>query len=396
MMNMEQVAELVERLLQQSQNSIDQAEARTRDLIQQVAAGRPDAAAIRAEKISKLGAALRKSTKINDFKEGDMPIKEWLRRLNFEVASLRALQGLPDDLTREEGIGLFKDKLDFTVVKRVELVFAARDPVVTWADVEWDVLSDILKEEFGPKVSQVGQVLLQFGSQRFKKTEGMSVASFTHQWVEQLPECMCPSTEEELRNFADLIKRTLFYHSLCDAYIQKELCDMPGEPAFKAYFDQAVLAEHKRKSFQDVGDSGAQIDPTACVAVLEDDQMSQRSQGGDGGAAAATVNYYGSSGRGRGQAYGGTRGRSSQDGGNSFGGRSQSFGGGNQFGGRSQSLGGRNQSFGGGNQSSNGGHSQSFGGRVVNMKTTQRDFRKFSKFFLTYSLFLIIFLFLDT
>ena len=77
---MEQVTELVERLLQQNQNSIDQAEARQRDLIQQVAAGRPDAANVRAEKIAKLGAALRKSTKIADFKEGDMPVKEWLRR----------------------------------------------------------------------------------------------------------------------------------------------------------------------------------------------------------------------------------------------------------------------------------------------------------------------------
>merc|ERR1711888_380596 len=144
---------------------------------------------------------------------------------------------------------------------------------------------------------------------------------------------------------------------------------LPGEPAFKAYFDQAVLAEHKRKSFQDVGDSGAQIDPTACVAVLEDDQMSQRSQGGDGGVAAATVNYYGSSGRGRGQAYGGTRGRSSQDGGKSFGGGNQSSNGGHSqsFGGHSQSFGGggHNQSFGGGghNQSlGGGGHNQSFGG----------------------------------
>ena len=97
--------------------------------------------------------------------------------------------------------------------------------------------------------------------------------------------------------------------------------------------------------------------------------LSQRFQGGDGGVAAATVNYYGSSGRGRGQAYGGTRGRSSQDGGNSFGGRSQSFGGGNQFGGRSQSLGGRNQSFGGGNQSAGGGN-QSYGGNSTMVVAT--------------------------
>ena len=67
-MDMEQVTQLVERLLQQNQTSIDQAEVRQRDLMQQMVAGRPDAAAVRAEKVAKLGAALRKSAKISDFK----------------------------------------------------------------------------------------------------------------------------------------------------------------------------------------------------------------------------------------------------------------------------------------------------------------------------------------
>ena len=162
--------------------------------MQQLLAGRPD---VRAEKVAKLGAALRKSQKVKDFKEGDMAIKEWLRRWELEVDALKKLYGIPGALTREEGIGIFKDKLDFTVVKRVDLAFVNRDPVVTWADVTWDTLKDILKEEFGPKVSQVGEVLRQFGPRRFKKTSEMSVASFTHDWVEQLPECMTPTTAEE-------------------------------------------------------------------------------------------------------------------------------------------------------------------------------------------------------
>ena len=162
-MDMDQLTELVERLVTSQNNSMEQADQRQRELVQQFLAARPDAAAIRADKIPKLGAALRKSTKVEDFKEGGMAIKEWLRRFNLEVTSLRIMQGIPDDITREEGIGLFKDMLDFSVVQRLELVFAARDPVVTWANVEWDVLSNILKEEFGPKVSQVGQVLQQFG-----------------------------------------------------------------------------------------------------------------------------------------------------------------------------------------------------------------------------------------
>ena len=117
--------------------------------------------------------------------------------------------GIADDLSRDEGISIFKDRLDFTVIKRLNMSFASRNPAVTWANVTWDVLSTILKEEFGPKVSQVGQVLQQFGPQRFKKTEEMSVARFTHEWVEQLPECMCPSTAEEYEQFSDLMRTLL-------------------------------------------------------------------------------------------------------------------------------------------------------------------------------------------
>ena len=137
MSDLNEIAALVERLLTSNANAMEAADQRQRDLMQQLIAGRPDAAAIRAEKVAKLGAALRKSQKIKDFKEGEMPVKEWLRRWNHEVESLRKMCGLPDDLTREEGIGIFKDRLDFTVVKRLDLAFAGRDPVVTWANVTW-------------------------------------------------------------------------------------------------------------------------------------------------------------------------------------------------------------------------------------------------------------------
>ena len=287
MSDLEQLTQVLERLLTSQNTSMEAAERRQRDLVQQLIAGRPGAEAIRAEKISKMGAALRKSLKLKDFKEGDMPIKEWLRRWNYEVESQKKICGIVGDLTREEGIGIFKDRLDFTVIKRLEMSFRGRDPVVTWEDVTWQNLSTILKEEFGPRVSQVGQVLLQFGPQRFKKTNEMTVASFTHDWLEQLPECMCPSTADEYQRFADLMRKTLFYHSLDDTYLQKDLCDMEGEPTFKAYFDQAVLSEQKRRSFADIGESGASLDPggAACLALMEPDKTPQAGE--------VSVNYSG-------------------------------------------------------------------------------------------------------
>ena len=369
MSDLEQLTQLVERLLNSTHTSMEHADQRQRDLMQQLIAGRPNAEAIRAEKISKLGAVLRKSLKLKDFKEGDMPIKEWLRRWNYEVDSQKKMCGIVGDLTRDEGISIFKDRLDFTVIKRLEMTFAGRDPVVTWEDVTWVDLSTILKEEFGPKVSQVGQVLQQFGPQRFKKTSEMTVASFTHDWVEQLPECMCPSTADEYQRFADLMRRTMFYYSLDDTYIQKDLCDMEGDPTFKEYFDQAVLSEQKRKSFSEIGDSSARLDPggAACLALLQADQMPQAGE--------ASVNYSGASYKypggqdhGRGRKFGRGAGGSSHDGDGSSGSSNNAFGGaqsGQQqpgFGGKSSGQQPRHSGHSGGNTGHFGGNSGQFGG----------------------------------
>ena len=86
--DMEQLRQLVANLMNSNAEAQVAADQRQRDLLQQLIAARPDAAAIRAEKIAKLGAALRKSVKIEDFKEGDCAVKEWLRRWEHEVESL--------------------------------------------------------------------------------------------------------------------------------------------------------------------------------------------------------------------------------------------------------------------------------------------------------------------
>ena len=129
--DIQELANLVSRLLTSNAEGQVAADQRQRELIAQVLAARPDAAALRADKIAKLGAALRKSTKIKDFKEGDCSIKEWLRRWEHEVESLKKICGIPDDLTREEGIEIFKDRLDYTVIKRLDSAFAAKDPAWT-------------------------------------------------------------------------------------------------------------------------------------------------------------------------------------------------------------------------------------------------------------------------
>ena len=131
------------------------------------------------------------------------------------------MSGIADDLSRDEIVELFKDKLEYAVVKRLDTAFTAKEPAWTWAAVTYENLKIIMKEEYGSKIAEVSEVLLQFGPSRFKKASEMTVAKFTHLWQEQLPECMTPNSEAELRKFADLMKRALYYYCLDDQYLQK-------------------------------------------------------------------------------------------------------------------------------------------------------------------------------
>ena len=169
---------------------------------------------VRADKINKLRIALRKSYKVKEFREvNDISIKEWLTRFDQEVSTLKRMYNITDDLSRDECVELLKDRLEYQVIKRLDTAFAAKDPVWSWEEVTYDELKDIMKVEYGSKLHPVSKVLQQFGAKAYMKPSETSVSKFTHDWQEQLPECMNPSdTLEELRKFADLIKRSLYYY----------------------------------------------------------------------------------------------------------------------------------------------------------------------------------------
>ena len=133
------------------------------------------------------------------------------------------MAGIADNLRREEIVDLFKDRLEYQVIKRLDTAFAAKEPPWAWNEVTYDQLKTVMKEEYDSKITQVSEVLLQFGPSHYKKAPEMSIAKFTHKWLEQWPECMNPESNEELKKFADLIKRTAYYHCIDDQYIQKEL-----------------------------------------------------------------------------------------------------------------------------------------------------------------------------
>ena len=61
---------------------------------------------------------------------------------------------------------------------------------------------------------------------------------------------MKPNTEQEFKDFADLIHRAMYYISLDDTYLQQALTDLKTpNPNLKAYFDETIAAESRRKFF---------------------------------------------------------------------------------------------------------------------------------------------------
>ena len=227
----------------------------------------PSEEAIRAEKLQKLSVNLRKSSKIKEYKDTqEMSIKEWLKKYEEEIQVLKRMSGIDGDLSNTEKVQLLKDRLDYHVIKRLESAF--RNKGYAWNTVTYANLVKLLKEEFHGKVAEVCEVLIQFGPNRLKKTADVSVAKFTHQWLDQLPECIVPEdTLVANREFVDLIKKALFYYCLNDPFLQKELCDLEGPQTFKNYFDHAVLAESKRKSFTEIGTSSANLDAASGISI---------------------------------------------------------------------------------------------------------------------------------
>ena len=159
-------------------------------------------------------------------------------KFDQEITTLKRYSGITDDLSRDEWVELFKDKLDHQVVKRVNTTFAAKSPDPwNWNEVTQEQLLDIMKQEYGKKTTEVSEVLLQFGPDRMKKPPEMSIAKFLHPWQEQLPEILTPTSDAEFRKLADVIKRALFYHCLEDNYIQNKLCELKEEDTnFKKVF----------------------------------------------------------------------------------------------------------------------------------------------------------------
>ncbi|CAL4067179.1 unnamed protein product, partial [Meganyctiphanes norvegica] len=136
----------------------------------------------------------------------DSDIRVFIKKFEGELETLKPMVGIADNLTDVEYIPIFRALLSFSVLERVEQVFKKDiGNIKTWGSITIKDLHKLMVEEFGVKHTDVANVLKQFGPSRLTKSSDMSVQDFYYEWCQNIPEIMKPNTDQEYKNFADLI-----------------------------------------------------------------------------------------------------------------------------------------------------------------------------------------------
>ena len=175
-----------------------------------------DQNAVRTEKVQRLAMSMRKSNRVKIFKaSGESDINIFLKRFNEELVTLKKMVGINDNLSRQEYVPIFRASLEFSVIERIDQVFM-KDPInpKSWGTFDIVDLHKLMKEEFGAKHTYVANVLKQFGPSRLIKSADKKVQDIYYEWSLSIPEIMKPETDQDRKEFVDLIHRSMYYISL--------------------------------------------------------------------------------------------------------------------------------------------------------------------------------------
>ena len=228
---------------------------------------------IRREKISKLYMNLKKSQKVKDYKENSQEnVQEWLCKFDLECENIAKmtcnLNLTAKPFSNEEYVSCVKEKLDYSAIKRLNSAFETQENVTNWGNITKKKLRELIVAEFGNKEPDVSSVLACFGPDRLKKDKDMKVSKFYQIWREQLPDCLQPKTNDEFRKCVDLVQRCIFYQGLNDRYLQEQLCNIKSDNlSLKQFFDEAVLAEAKKRTFENTTEKSNNLDPDTSASV---------------------------------------------------------------------------------------------------------------------------------
>ena len=189
----------------------------------------------RKEQIQNLVLNFRKTNKLKPFKgNSESDIDLFLKKFTEELNTNKLLVGLSNDLTRDEYVPLFRSCLEYAVVERVEQVLLAKNK--TWDNVTIEQLKTYMKSEFGSRQTDVANVLKMWGPSRLTKRKDETAADHYFRFKQGFPECLKPQTEAEKDKYIDLMNRSMYFISLNDDYLQKELSNIKtADPTIKTF-----------------------------------------------------------------------------------------------------------------------------------------------------------------
>merc|ERR1712240_399435 len=82
------------------------------------------------------------------------------------------------------------------------------------------------------------------------------------------PECLKPQTEAEKDKYIDLMNRSMYFISLDDDYLQKEVSNIKtADPTKKTFFDEVVSAEARLKTYNDISKTTVSAEGSGSIAV---------------------------------------------------------------------------------------------------------------------------------
>merc|ERR1712240_1000334 len=152
---------------------------------------------------------------------------------------------------RDEYVPLFRSCLEYAVVERVGQVLIAKNK--TWANVTIEELKTYMKAEFGSLQTDVANVLKMWGPSRLTKRKDETAADHYFRFNQGFPECLKPVTDAEKDKYIDLMNRSMYFISLDDDYLQKEVSNLKtADPTIKTFFDEVVSAEARLNTYNDI------------------------------------------------------------------------------------------------------------------------------------------------
>ena len=132
---------------------------------------------------------------------------------------------------------LLKCKLPFSIEQ--EISQQLETTYVTWAIVSIEQIHTAMKQIYMRREPQVCSLIKLFSQDRLKKSE-LSCTSYFAKFMESLPPCLVCKTNDEYKDFYDLVIRSAYYLGLDNNYLQNELSKLSeSDQTFQKFYEES-------------------------------------------------------------------------------------------------------------------------------------------------------------